>query len=118
MALVHAALIFEHVGLGAALENALSLVAAGGRLSVVLQLSSEQEQDVAPTRYTSMQTLKQHFALIDILEFQHRLSQINCELVEQQPQSLPAGRPFVLAYLGKKSPEKRSERKHLFQLVL
>src|SRR5436305_1198864 len=36
--LVHAALIFEHVGLGLALENALSLVAPGGHLSVILQL--------------------------------------------------------------------------------
>ena len=30
VALAHAALIFEHVGLGVALENALSLVAPGG----------------------------------------------------------------------------------------
>jgi hypothetical protein len=42
VALVHAALIFEHTGLGAALDNALSLVAPGGYLSVVVQLPSEQ----------------------------------------------------------------------------
>jgi len=33
--LVHAALVFEHLGLGGCLENALSLVAPGGKLSVV-----------------------------------------------------------------------------------
>jgi Zn-dependent alcohol dehydrogenase len=73
VALVHVALIFEHVGLGLALENALSLVAPGGRLSVVLQLSSGDEQGVASTSYTSMQKLKQDFALIDISEFQRLL---------------------------------------------
>src|SRR5579859_5603193 len=39
--LVHAALFFEHAGLGRCLENAVSLVAPGGQLSVVLQLPSE-----------------------------------------------------------------------------
>lgn len=47
VALVYAALIFEpvgeHVRLDRALENALSLVAPGGLLSVVLQLPSEDE---------------------------------------------------------------------------
>lgn len=104
VALVHAALIFEHVGTDIALENALSLVAAGGRLSVVLQLPSEEEQDVAPTRYTSMQTLKQDFALIDIPEFQHRLSQKNFELVEQQTRSLPAGKALWLGVFMQKEP--------------
>ena len=104
VALVHAALIFEHVGLGTALENALSLVAAGGRLSVVLQLPSEEEQAVAPTGYTSMQTLKQDFALIDIVEFQHRLSQKNFELVEQQTRSLPAGKALWLGLFMQKEP--------------
>ena len=37
VALVHAALLFEHTGLGRCLENALLLVATGGKLSVVLQ---------------------------------------------------------------------------------
>ena len=42
--LVHAELIFEHVGLGLALENALLIVAPGGGFSVVLQLPSEEER--------------------------------------------------------------------------
>jgi threonine dehydrogenase-like Zn-dependent dehydrogenase len=80
VALVHAALIFEHVGLGLALENTLSLVAPGGHLSVVLQLPNEDEQGVTSTSYTSMQALKQHFALIDIREFQRLLGRKGFQL--------------------------------------
>lgn len=94
--LVHAALIFEHVGLGLALENALSLVATGGRLSVVLQLPSENEQGVGSTSYTLMQMLKQNFALIDTTEFQRLLSQKGFQLVEQKTRSLPAGKALWL----------------------
>lgn len=102
VALVHAALIFEHVGLGIALENALSLVVAGGRLSVVLQLPSKEEQGVAPTSYTSMQTLKRDFALIDAFELQCRLSPKGFELVEQQTRSLPAGKALWLGVFMQK----------------
>ena len=94
--LVHAALIFEHVGLGIALENALSLVAAEGALSVVLQFPSEDEQAVVSTSYVSMQTLKQDFALIDISEFQRLLGQRGFRLVEQESRSLPAGKDLWL----------------------
>jgi SAM-dependent methyltransferase len=90
VALVHAALIFEHVGLGVALENALSLVAPGGRLSVVLQLPSVDEQGVSSTSYTSMQTLKQDFELIEINELQRLLGQKGFRRVEQEIRSLPA----------------------------
>src|ERR1700722_7186695 len=67
--LVHAALVFEHTGLGCCLKNALSLVAPGGKLSIVLQLPTKTEQDVTVTRYSSMQALRNHFALIDVSKF-------------------------------------------------
>jgi hypothetical protein len=102
VALVHAALIFEHVGLGLALENVLSLVAPGGRLSVVLQLSSGDELGVASTSYTSMQKLKQDFALIDISEFQCLLGQKGFQLVEQENRALPAGKALWLALFAKR----------------
>jgi SAM-dependent methyltransferase len=102
VALVHSALIFEHVGLGHALENALSLVAPGGRLSVVLQLPSEDEPGVASTSYTSMQKLKQDFVLIDIAEFQRLLEQKGFQLVEQKNRSLPAGKALWLAVFAKR----------------
>jgi hypothetical protein len=96
VALVHAALIFEHVGLGLALENALSLVAVGGKLSVVLQLPSVDEQDISSTSYTSMQTLKRDFALIDVNELQRLLAQKGFQRVEQESRSLPDGKALWL----------------------
>jgi hypothetical protein len=96
VALVHAGLIFEHVGLGLALENALSLVASGGHLSVVLQLPSELDEGVTSTSYTSMQTLRQDFALIDIREFQRLLEQRGFQLVEEEDRPLPAGKTLWL----------------------
>jgi len=101
VALVHAALIFEHVGLGHALQNAVSLVASGGRLSVVLQLPSQDEQGVASTNYTSMQKLKQDFVLIDIAEFQHLLEQKGFQLVQQERRSLPAGKALWLGVFAR-----------------
>jgi hypothetical protein len=101
VALVHAALVFEHVGLNPALDNALSLVAAGGTLSVVLQLPSEDEQAVASTNYASMQSLKQNFALIDLRDFQHTLKQKGFQLVGQEIRSIPAGKALWLGVFAR-----------------
>ncbi len=101
VALVHAALIFEHVGLGLPLENAISLVAPGGRLSVVLQLPSEEEPDMASTSYTSMQRLKQDFALIDVDEFQRFLGRKGFQLVELDSRSVRAGKALWLGVFAK-----------------
>ena len=101
VAMVHAALIFEHVGLGAALENAVALVAPGGRLSIVLQLPSVEEQGVAPTRYTSIQALKRDFALIDREEVQRLLRLKGFQLVEQEHRSLSAGKALWLGVFAR-----------------
>lgn len=94
VAMVHAALIFEHAGLGVALENALSLVVPGGKLSVVLQLPSMEEQGVTSTRYESLQTLSRHFTFIDVNDFQQLLGTNGFQLVEQETRSLPRGKSF------------------------
>jgi SAM-dependent methyltransferase len=94
--LVYVALVFEHTGLGRCLENALLLVAPGGKLSVVLQLPSEAEQGVTPTRYSSMQALRDSFALIDISQFRQKLEDKGFDLVHQERRSLPAGKAFWL----------------------
>jgi hypothetical protein len=96
MELAHVALVFEHTGLGCCLENALSLVALGGKLSVVLQLPSKAEQDVTVTRYSSMQALRDHFALIDICKFQRSLEQKGWYLFHEEQRSLPAGKTLWL----------------------
>jgi hypothetical protein len=101
VAMVHAALIFEHAGLDAALENALALVAPRGNLSIVLQLPSAVEQSVASTRYTSMQTLKADFTLIDRDEVQSLLRLKGFQLVEQEHRSLPAGKALWLGIFAR-----------------
>ena len=101
VAMVHAALIFEHAGVGAALENAVSLVAPGGVLSVVLQLPSAEEHGVAPTRYTTMQKLKSDFELIDKDELQRLLRQKGFGLVEEAQRALPAGKALWLGVFAR-----------------
>lgn len=101
VAMAHAALIFEHAGLGAALENALSTVAPGGTLSVVLQLPSEEKPGVASTGYRSMQTLKHDFTLIDPSEFQRLLGRKGFELVKEEKRALPGGKAFWLGVFSR-----------------
>jgi SAM-dependent methyltransferase len=94
--LVHAALVFEHTGLDRALENALSLVAPGGKLSVVLQLPSLNQPNVTLTCYASMQRLKQSSAMIDVGHFRGLLEHKGFRLVEEEGRSLPAGKALWL----------------------
>lgn len=94
VALVHAALVFEHTGLGRCLQNALSLVAPGSKFSVVLQLPSEAEPDVSVTHYTSIQALRHCFALIDVPQFCRILEAKEFDLIDQGRRSLPTGKAF------------------------
>jgi threonine dehydrogenase-like Zn-dependent dehydrogenase len=66
--MVHAALVFEHTGLAGALDNSLRLVKPGGRLSVILQLPSEEAAAVTPTGVASIQTVAERFQFIDHAE--------------------------------------------------
>lgn len=90
--LVHAALVFEHAGVGRCLENALSLVAPDGFFSAVLQRPSDQEPDISPSAFPAMQSLQSHFSLIDPLWFQETLAGRRFHLEEQVQCSLPAGK--------------------------
>jgi hypothetical protein len=103
VALVHAALVFEHAGLGLPLANALSLVAPGGFFSAVLQLPSENEEAVACTGYASMQTLKHDFALIDTGEFQRLLAEQEFQLVKQEHRPAPGGKALWLGIFTQQS---------------
>jgi threonine dehydrogenase-like Zn-dependent dehydrogenase len=92
--LVHAALVFEHTGVGRALENAISLVAAGGALSVVLQLPGEAGQDVGKGGFASIQKLVLHFSLIDPAGFRAAMEERDFRLVHETRRALPAGKAF------------------------
>ncbi len=94
--LVHAALVFEHAGVGQTLDNALSLVAPGGTLSIVLQLPSQTEAGVSPTAFSTLQNLKPHFTLIDPQWLTVALASRGLKLKEQMEHPLPAGKALWL----------------------
>jgi Methyltransferase domain len=90
--LVHAALVFEHAGVDRYLENAISLVAPGGALSVVLQLPGEFEDSIAASRFPSIQKLNSHFSWIDSVWLHETLTQHEFRPIHQARRSLPAGK--------------------------
>ena len=92
--LVHAALVFEHAGLHRCLDNALAWIAPRGALSAVLQLASETESNVTPSRFESMQNLKSHFSLIDPAAFRATLEKRSYALKYETRRSLPGGKAF------------------------
>jgi len=94
--LVHAAMVFEHTGIDLALTNALSLVAPGGALSVVLQLPSSAEADVAPTGFASIQSLRHHFALVNFDELRQIVEAKGFNPVVEEAKALPEGKGFWL----------------------
>jgi predicted TPR repeat methyltransferase len=101
VALVHAALIFEHAGIGQCLQNAAALVASGGHLAVVLQLPSETQADVSPTPFKSMLSLAAQFKLVDQTKLQQALDRMNFRLRHQTRRDLPAGKAFWLGIFAK-----------------
>ena len=94
VALVHAALVFEHAGVDCCLENALAMIAAGGNLSVVLQLPAESGHTVGASPFSSMQNLKSHFSLISPAWLRESLAGRGFRLVHQTTRALPGGKGF------------------------
>jgi hypothetical protein len=92
--LVHAALVFEHAGVDRCLENAVSLVAPGGALSVVLQLPGELEPAALSSRFPSVQKLKSRFSLVDPAGLREALTKHGFRPIHQGRRSLPAGKSF------------------------
>ena len=92
VALVHAALFFEHAGIARALDNALALVAPGGYLSIVLQLPASNQPGVTATPFASIQTLAANFALIDVPEFRGLLESRRFQLLQEEQLRLPTGK--------------------------
>ena len=101
--LVHAALLFEHTGLGVTLDHVLSLRAPRGIFSVVLQLPSVEAKDVAITKYTSLQSVKEKFALIDVSRFRLEMSSRGFQPMQEEERPLPGGKAFWLGVFAKRS---------------
>ena len=92
--LVHAALVLEHAGVDCCLDNALSMIASGGNLSVVLQLPAESDQAVIVSRFSSIQNLESHFSLISPTWLCESLVGRGFRLIHQTKRPLPAGKGF------------------------
>jgi SAM-dependent methyltransferase len=99
--MVHAALVFEHAGVDRCLENAISLVAPGGALSVVLQLPVEFGQGAVASRFSSMRKLNSHFSWIDPEWLHETLAQHKFRPIHQARRSLPAGKGFWMGIFGR-----------------
>ena len=99
--MVHAALVFEHAGTGACLDNALSLVGDGGSLSVVLQLPSDTAPGVSRSRFESMQTLSAGFTLIDTASLRATIESHGFLLVRESHRGLPAGKAFWMGIFAR-----------------
>jgi SAM-dependent methyltransferase len=102
VALVHAALVFEHAGLGRCLESAVSLVTPGGHLSVVLQLPADGREPVTPSDYPSMSALAGSFTLVDPHRLRHLLAQQDFRLTQQSRLKLSSGKAFWSGYFERK----------------
>jgi hypothetical protein len=98
VALVHAALVFEHAGTEKCLDNAVSLVSGGGHLSVVLQLPSEDRPVVTPSAFASMETLAGDFTFVDPHQLRRLLAQRELRLTHQARVTLSSGKAFWSGY--------------------
>jgi hypothetical protein len=103
VSLVHAALVFEHAGTGHCLDHAVSLVAGGGHLSVVLQLPSEAHEAVTPSGFASMATLADDFAFVDPHQLRRLLAQRGLRLTHQARRTLSTGKAFWSGYFERRS---------------
>ena len=92
--LVHAALVFEHAGVDPCLDNAISLIAPAGNLSVVLQSPAVSGQTVGASQFSSIQNLKSHLSLISPAWLRESLAGRGFRLVHQTTRALPAGKGF------------------------
>ncbi len=105
--LVHAALIFEHAGVGRALDNAVALTGRKGALSVVLQMPSPDQEGVTPTPYQSIQKLKDNFELIERDPFSRLMEDRGFRLAAEDLRRLPSGKSFWLGLFTRSETEPR-----------
>jgi len=101
VALVHAALVFEHAGASQALENAISLVAPGGALSVVLQQGGESEGNVGRSPFASLRVFENHFTRIDPEWITEEIGRREFRLEHETERALPAAKSFWLGVFGR-----------------
>jgi hypothetical protein len=99
--LVHAALVFEHAGVGMCLENALALMTPQGVLSVVVQLPSTQSQVVGSSGVASVAKLSSHFKLVDPAALTRTLAERGLQPIHENTLSVPGGKRLWLGVFAR-----------------
>ena len=99
--LVHAALVFEQLGAGQLLEDALALVAPGGAFSVVLQLPEESEAKVSRGLAPSIHKKKNQFSILNPSWMREMLAQRSFRLTHQTRRTLASGKKLWLGIFAK-----------------
>lgn len=99
--LVHAALIFEHAGMGQCLENALALIAPEGVLAVVLQRPGTESQDVGGSGVASITKLAAHFSLIDPNALTRTLADRGLRLTHEKLEPVPGGKQLWMGVFAR-----------------
>lgn len=99
--LVHAALIFEHTGLGQCLENALALMAPEGALSVVLQMPGTESQNVGGSGVASIAKLAAHFSLIDPNALTRTLADRGLRLTHEKLEPVSGGKQLWMGVFAR-----------------
>jgi hypothetical protein len=90
--------VFEHTGTDRCLDHALSLVAPGGHLSVVLQMPADGHAAVTPSPFASMAALADDFVFIDPHQLRRVLAQRELRLTHQSRLTLATGKSFWSGY--------------------
>jgi hypothetical protein len=99
--LVHAALIFEHAGMGQCLENALALIAPEGVLAVVLQRPGTESQDVGGSGVASITKLAAHFSLIDPNALTRTLADRGLRLTHEKLEPVSGGKQLWMGVFAR-----------------
>lgn len=99
--LVHVALVFEHAGMELCFENAMSLVASGGALSVVLQLPTQRDANVGTSNYAAVQRFKDHFQLVEPEAFARKMSERGFQQIFEKHYPLVSGKAFWTAVFSR-----------------
>ena len=99
--LVHAALIFEHAGMGQCLENALALITPEGALSVVLQRPGTESQDVGGSGVASITKLAAHFSLIDPNALTRTLADRGLRLTHEKLEPVSGGKQLWMGVFAR-----------------
>jgi len=101
--LVHAALVLEYVDWRRLVPQLAAALRAGGTLSVVLQLPSEQAPAVTPTPFTSLQRLEEMFRFVDPDELERTAAGAGLDLARRRAEPLPSGKTFAVRYFAKRA---------------